>query len=135
MLPNPTNEQRRAVVVARWRLRRALLATIGEIRINAYGCDCDSCIRSDIDNGNDALKAKVEANPDDFQARLDLAVLLNGANEREAATDQLLYVIKKMRAWNDAAARKQLVKFFEAWGPKDESTLAGRRKLSSVLFS
>jgi len=82
-----------------------------------------------------ALKAKVEANPDDFQARLELAVLLNGANEREAATDQLIYVIKKMRAWNDEAARKQLVKFFEAWGPKDEFTLAGRRKLSSVLFS
>ena len=81
------------------------------------------------------LKAKVEQNPDDFQARLDLAVLLNGANEREAATDQLIYVIKKMRAWNDEAARKQLVKFFEAWGPKDEFTLAGRRKLSSVLFS
>ena len=81
------------------------------------------------------LKAKVDSNPDDFQARLDLAVLLNGANEREAATDQLIYVIKKMRAWNDEAARKQLVKFFEAWGPKDEFTIAGRRKLSSVLFS
>jgi putative thioredoxin len=40
-----------------------------------------------------------------------------------------------MRSWNDEAARKQLVKFFEAWGPKDESTIAGRRKLSSVLFS
>ncbi|MCA3561705.1 MAG: thioredoxin [Aestuariivirga sp.] len=81
------------------------------------------------------LKAKVEANPDDFQSRLELAMLLNGANEREAATDQLIYIIKKMRAWNDEAARKQLVKFFEAWGPKDEFTIAGRRKLSSVLFS
>lgn len=81
------------------------------------------------------LKAKVEQNPDDFQARLDLAVLLNGANEREAATDQLIYIIRKMRAWNDEAARKQLVKFFEAWGPKDDFTIAGRRKLSSVLFS
>jgi len=81
------------------------------------------------------LKSQVEKNPDDFQARLDLAVLLNGANERDAATDQLIYIIKKMRGWNDEAARKQLVKFFEAWGPKDESTLAGRRKLSSVLFS
>ena len=81
------------------------------------------------------LKAQVEKNPDDFQARLDLAVLLNGAGERAEATDQLLYIIKKMRSWNDEAARKQLVKFFEAWGPKDEFTLAGRRKLSSVLFS
>ncbi len=81
------------------------------------------------------LKAQIEKNPDDFQARLDLAVLLNGAGEREQATDQLIYVIRKMRSWNDEAARKQLVKFFEAWGPKDEFTLAGRRKLSSVLFS
>jgi putative thioredoxin len=81
------------------------------------------------------LKAQIEKSPDDFQARLDLAVLLNGANEREAATDQLIYIIKKMRAWNDEAARKQLVKFFEAWGPKDEFTVAGRRKLSSVLFA
>ena len=81
------------------------------------------------------LKAQIEKNPDDFQARLDLAVLLNGAGERAEATDQLIYVIKKMRSWNEEAARKQLVKFFEAWGPKDEFTLAGRRKLSSVLFS
>ncbi len=81
------------------------------------------------------LKAQVEKNPDDFQARLDLAVLLNGAGQKAEATDQLIYIIRKMRAWNDEAARKQLVKFFEAWGPKDEFTLAGRRKLSSVLFS
>ncbi len=81
------------------------------------------------------LKAQIERDPDDFQARLDLAVLLNGANERAEATDQLIYIIRKMRSWNDEAARKQLVKFFEAWGPKDEFTLAGRRKLSSVLFS
>ena len=65
----------------------------------------------------------------------DLAVLLNGAGERAEATEQLLYVIRKKRDWNEEAARKQLVKFFEAWGPKDEFTLAGRRKLSSVLFS
>jgi putative thioredoxin len=81
------------------------------------------------------LKAQIEKNPDDFQARLELSVLLNGANERAEATDQLIYIIRKMRSWNEEAARKQLVKFFEAWGPKDEFTLAGRRKLSSVLFS
>ena len=81
------------------------------------------------------LKAQIDRNPDDFQARLDLAVLLNGAGDRAGATDHLIYIIRKMRAWNDEAARKQLVKFFEAWGPKDEFTIAGRRKLSSVLFS
>ncbi|MCB1378636.1 MAG: thioredoxin [Alphaproteobacteria bacterium] len=82
-----------------------------------------------------ALKARIDRDPDDFQARVDLAVLLNGAGERGEATDQLLYVIRKKRDWNDEAARKQLVKFFEAWGPKDEFTLQGRRKLSSLLFS
>ena len=81
------------------------------------------------------LEAAIARNPDDFQARLDLAILLNGAGARAEATDQLIYVIRKMRGWNDEAARKQLVKFFEAWGPKDEFTIAGRRKLSSVLFS
>ena len=81
------------------------------------------------------LKTRIERDSDDFQARLDLAVLLNGAGERAEATDKLIYVIRKLRSWNDEAARKQLVKFFEAWGPKDEFTLAGRRKLSSVLFS
>lgn len=81
------------------------------------------------------LRAQIEKNPDDFQARMDLAVLLNGANERAEATDQLIFIIRKMRSWNEEAARKQLVKFFEAWGPKDEFTIAGRRKLSSVLFS
>lgn len=81
------------------------------------------------------LKAQIDKNPDDFQARLDLAVLLNGAGQKAEATDQLIFIIRKMRAWNEEAARKQLVKFFEAWGPKDEFTLAGRRKLSSVLFS
>jgi putative thioredoxin len=81
------------------------------------------------------LRAAIDRNPDDFQARLDLAVLLNGAGERAEATEQLLYVIRKKRDWNEEAARKQLVKFFEAWGPKDPMTILGRRKLSSLLFS
>jgi len=81
------------------------------------------------------LKRKVEKDPDDFQARVDLAVALNGAEQKAAAADQLLYVIRKNRTWNDEAARKQLVRFFEAWGPKDEVTLQGRRKLSSILFA
>jgi len=83
----------------------------------------------------ETLKAAIAQNPDDFQARLDLAILLNGAGQRADATDQLIHVIRKKRDWNEEAARKQLVKFFEAWGPKDEFTIQGRRKLSSVLFS
>ncbi len=81
------------------------------------------------------LKLVVDANPGDLQARIDFAVALNAAGDRTGAIDQLISAIKKDRAWNDGAARKQLVKFFEAWGPKDDATLAGRRKLSSVLFS
>ena len=81
------------------------------------------------------LEAAIAKTPDDFAARLELAVVLNGSNQRSEAIDQLIYVIRKDRSWNEDAARKQLVSFFEAWGPKDEATLMGRRKLSSVLFS
>jgi putative thioredoxin len=77
----------------------------------------------------------IAANPDDHAARLELSTLLNGTGMREAAIDHLVYVIKKDRSWNEDAARKQLVSYFEAWGPKDEFTLMGRRKLSAVLFS
>lgn len=81
------------------------------------------------------LEAAVAKTPDDFAARVELAVILNGLNQRVEAIDQLICVIRKDRSWNEDAARKQLVSFFEAWGPKDEATLMGRRKLSSVLFS
>lgn len=86
-------------------------------------------------SGITKLEATLAASPDDHAARLELAVLLNGAGQRTEATDHLIYIIRKDRTWNDDGARKQLVQFFEAWGPKDEATIAGRRKLSSVLFS
>jgi putative thioredoxin len=86
-------------------------------------------------SGIAALEAKIRDNPLDHGSRVELAVLLNGAGRREEAIDQLIQVIRRDRSWNDDGARKQLVQFFEAWGPKDEMTLAGRRKLSSVLFS
>ncbi len=82
-----------------------------------------------------ALAAKIAANPDDFQARLDLAVLDNAAGNRAEALDHLLHIVRRKRDWNEEAARKQLVQFFEAWGPKDEFTLQGRRRLSSILFA
>ncbi|HEY7747695.1 MAG TPA: thioredoxin [Aestuariivirgaceae bacterium] len=81
------------------------------------------------------LASAVERDPADFQSRYDFAVALNSAGRREEALDQLLAIIGKQRNWNDDAARKQLVQFFDAWGPKDALTLAGRRKLSSLLFS
>ncbi len=81
------------------------------------------------------LEAAITADPNDFEARLELANVLNGSGKRNEAIDQLVYVIKKDRSFKDDGARKQLVSYFEAWGPKDEATLIGRRKLSSVLFS
>jgi putative thioredoxin len=81
------------------------------------------------------LEAKVAANPADHQARFDLAVALNADGKREAAADHLIEIVKRDRKWNDDAARKQLVQFFEAWGSVDEATVNGRRRLSSILFS
>src|SRR5436305_1558760 len=81
------------------------------------------------------LEQKVAANPADHQARFDLAVALNAAGKRQEAADHLIDIVKRDRKWNDDGARKQLVQFFEAWGPADEATVAGRRKLSSILFS
>jgi putative thioredoxin len=81
------------------------------------------------------LESRITADPDDHQARFDLALGLNARNRREQAADELLAIFKRDRSWNEDAARKQLVQFFEAWGPMDPATLAGRRKLSSLLFS
>ncbi len=81
------------------------------------------------------LEQKVAANPLDHQARFDLAVALNAKNKRQEAADHLLEIVKRDRKWNDDAARKQLVQFFEAWGPADPATVEGRKKLSSILFS
>jgi putative thioredoxin len=81
------------------------------------------------------LEEKVLANPLDHQARFDLAIALNAKGKREEAANQLLEVVKRDRKWNEDAARKQLVQFFEAWGPTDEATVAGRKRLSSLLFS
>ncbi len=81
------------------------------------------------------LEQKVAANSLDHQARFDLAIALNAAGKREEAAEQLLAIVKRDRKWNEDGARKQLVQFFEAWGPTDEATVNGRRKLSSILFS
>ena len=83
----------------------------------------------------DELKAAVQANPADHQARIDLAMAYAAAGDKEAAVDELLESFRRDKGWNDQAARKQLVQFFEAWGPKDPATLDGRRRLSSLLFS
>jgi putative thioredoxin len=81
------------------------------------------------------LEAKVAANALDHQARFDLATALAGAGKRKEAVDHLLAIVKRDRKWNDDGARKQLVQFFDAWGPTDEATVDGRKRLSSILFA
>ena len=81
------------------------------------------------------LEQNVTANALDHQARFDLALALNAAGRREEALDHLIEIVRRDRKWNDDGARKQLVQLFEAWGPTDEATIAGRRRLSSILFA
>ena len=81
------------------------------------------------------LEAAIAVDPKNHQARIDLAIALAAQGRKEEAATQLLESIRRDRKWGDEAARKQLVKFFEAWGPKDPATLDGRRRLSGVLFS
>jgi putative thioredoxin len=80
------------------------------------------------------LKKKLAANPDDHQTRFEYAVALNAEGERDAAAGELLDIIKRERRWNDDAARKQLLQFFEAWGLMDPAAVTARRKLSAVWF-
>ncbi|MDA0368819.1 MAG: thioredoxin [Proteobacteria bacterium] len=81
------------------------------------------------------LRAQVEANPGDHQARFDLATALIGNGDSEGAIDQLLEIMKKGAQWNDGAAKDQLLKIFEALGPVHDATKSGRRRLSALLFS
>ncbi|HEV7293143.1 MAG TPA: co-chaperone YbbN [Devosia sp.] len=85
--------------------------------------------------GTAALAAAVESNPDDHQARYDLALALNAEGKRLEAAEALVASFKRDRTWNDDAARKKLLEFFEAWGSKDPATIKGRRLLSAALFS
>ena len=88
-------------------------------------------------NAGDAksLRAKLATNPNDSQSRFELAVALNAKGDRQGALDELLTIIRKDRAFNDDAARKQLLQLFDAWGPSDPATISGRQKLSSLLFA
>jgi putative thioredoxin len=83
----------------------------------------------------DEFRSRLEQNPDDHEARFELATALFGGGERAAAIDELLALFKRDREWDEQAARKQLVKFFEVMGPTDPLTLSARRRLSSLMFS
>jgi putative thioredoxin len=84
---------------------------------------------------SDQFRARLATDPNDHEARFELATALFGAGEREAGIDELLTLYRKDRNWNEEAARKQLVKFFEVMGPTDPLTLSARRRLSSLMFS
>ncbi|HIJ62906.1 MAG TPA: thioredoxin [Rhodospirillaceae bacterium] len=81
------------------------------------------------------LRRALAVNPDDHQVRFDLAMAYYAGGEREAAVEELLELFRRNRAWNDEAARKQLVKLFEAIGLTDPLTVAARKRLSSLMFS
>jgi len=81
------------------------------------------------------LRAAVAADANDHQARFDLALALHAAGKIEAAVDELLELFRRDRAWNDGAARTQLLTIFEALKPQDPLVLKGRRRLSSMIFA
>jgi putative thioredoxin len=83
----------------------------------------------------EALRTKLVINPGDTQSRFDLALALNARGDRQGALDELLTIIRKDRAFNDDAARKQLLQLFDAWGVNDPATVSGRQRLSSLLFA
>ena len=83
----------------------------------------------------EAARAKVAADPSDLQAQFDLGMACFATNKREDAVNAMIAIIRTDREWNEDAGRTQLIKFFEAWGPTDPASVAGRRALSTVLFS
>ena len=78
---------------------------------------------------------RLAADPADHEARYELATALNAMGEREQAADALLDIIRRDRAWNEGAARVQLLKLFESWGSEEPVTGSARRRLSAILFS
>ena len=115
----------------------ALLATLDEALLadeKIQGVKAQLALLADAPDDLAGLEAKVAAAGNDFAARLELARAYAACDRRSAAVDQLIAIVVAQRDWNDQAARKQLLTFFEAWGPADQATLEGRRKLSSAWF-
>ena len=91
--------------------------------------------RSEESGDETELRTRLEADENDHQARYDLAMAHYAQARNEEAIDELLEIVKRARSWNEEAAREMLLQIFEALGPTHELTVAGRRKLSSILFS
>ncbi|WP_105384519.1 thioredoxin [Neorhizobium alkalisoli] len=82
-----------------------------------------------------ALEQDLALHPDDHEARMKLAKIMNVQGQRDEAAEHLLMIMRQDRSFDDDGARRQLLQFFDVWGPKDPATIAARRKLSSILFS
>lgn len=92
-------------------------------------------LAEDAPSETSEFEKRLAADADDHEARLELAKALAGMGRLQDAADHLLAIIARDRAWNDDAARKQLLTVFEAAGPTSEVAKQGRRKLSTILFS
>tara|TARA_R110001583_G_scaffold160332_1_gene312221 strand:- start:186 stop:566 length:381 start_codon:yes stop_codon:yes gene_type:complete len=108
------------------RLKPAIAAAISALELAETGYSPEDL---------EAARAKVAANPSDLQAQYDLGMACFATNKREDAVKAMITIIRTDREWNEDAGRTQLLKFFEAWGPSDPASVAGRRALSTVLFS
>jgi putative thioredoxin len=117
--------------------------TLGLVRPDGAGDEAIRAVEAELRLKDQSAKAgdtgplleKLAADPNDHQARYDLALARDAAGDREGAIGELLDIIRRDRKWNDDAARKHLVTLFEAMGPADPRTESARRKLSSILFS
>ncbi len=95
----------------------------------------DLVLEADELEGVEQILADIEANPDNMQARMDLAILYNAEGQHEKASQALIEIIKRDREWNEDGGRAKLLEFFESWGPSAPATIAGRKLLSRTLFS
>lgn len=95
----------------------------------------DLALKSGDTGDLSGLIAEVQATPENHEKRFELAIAYNANNKQAEAVNELITILKHNMQWNDGAARTQLLEFFDAWGPKDENTIEGRKKLSSLLFA
>ncbi|MEM1428244.1 MAG: thioredoxin [Pseudomonadota bacterium] len=117
-----------------------LLSTAPEASFNAPELEA---VRAQIDLARQAqkagpleeLKARIDTNADDHEARLDLAMALHAAGQTEDSVEALLELFRRDREWNEGAAKTQLFKIFDALPPQDPIVLKGRRRLSSMIFA
>ena len=120
---------------ARSLLDRLPPAKAGDAAVTGARAELELAERAASVGDTEALAVRVAAHPADHAARFELAEALAAKGDRQGAVDHLIEIVRRERAWNEEAARKKLVQFFDAWGMTDPMTLYGRRRLSSVLFS